>query len=145
MPKICTQEDCDNNVWGKGYCKYHQHLRTDKKARKPLIPKKTIKPISAKKKESLKGRSEMDVFLEIWDKRPHTSELSGEQLLPKGHAKWHWQFLHVLPKGTFPELRLESDNVLLGLPEEHDHQDRYDVFRKKKIELLKMVYDLNKI
>ena len=145
MPKICNKEDCDNNVWGKGYCKYHQHLRTNKKARKPIIPKTRIKPISKKRKEALKGRSEMDVFLEIWEEREHKSELTGEPLLPKGHAKWHWQMLHILPKSRFPELRLDKDNILLGLPEEHDHQDRYEVFRKKKVELLKLVYELNKI
>lgn len=145
MPKICNKEDCGNNVWGKSYCKHHQHLRTDNKARKPIIPKTRIKPISNKRKEALKGRSEMDVFLEIWDEREHISELTGKPLLPKGDAKWHFQFLHILPKSRFPELRLDKDNILLGLPEEHDHQDRYEVFRKKKVELLKLVYELNKI
>lgn len=39
MPKICNVEDCTYPVWGKGYCKSHQHLRTDKN--KPKKPKVT--------------------------------------------------------------------------------------------------------
>jgi hypothetical protein len=46
MPKICSSEGCYNNVWGKGYCKFHQYLRTDKK-------KKTINPISDKRLNEL--------------------------------------------------------------------------------------------
>lgn len=46
MAKLCDAEGCYNNRWGKGYCTYHQHLRTDKK-------EKAISPISEKKAEEL--------------------------------------------------------------------------------------------
>lgn len=36
MPKICKAESCSYSVYGGGYCQYHQHLRTDGKAPKPL-------------------------------------------------------------------------------------------------------------
>jgi len=83
---------------------------------------------------------ELQLFLEIWSEREHISELSGKPLLNIGHSKWHWQFLHVLPKGRFKSLRLDKRNILLALPEEHDHQDRYEVFVKRKEELLLEIY-----
>ena len=35
MPKVCKKEDCNYNVFGKGYCRYHQYLREDKKKSTP--------------------------------------------------------------------------------------------------------------
>ena len=32
MPKQCNKEGCNNPVFSHGYCKLHQHKRTDKKA-----------------------------------------------------------------------------------------------------------------
>jgi len=51
MPKICNEEGCENNVWGKGYCKWHQHRRTDKKV--GFKKSKAIQPISKKRLEEL--------------------------------------------------------------------------------------------
>lgn len=39
--KICNVDDCNNFVFGKGYCKNHQYLRTD--------IKKTINKVSPKR------------------------------------------------------------------------------------------------
>jgi len=47
MPKTCTAANCTRPVWGKGYCRNHQYLRTDKK-------QKPIKPFSAKRTETNK-------------------------------------------------------------------------------------------
>jgi hypothetical protein len=47
MPKKCSVEECDQLVWGMGYCKRHQYLRTDKK-------QKPIAPYSSKRKEENK-------------------------------------------------------------------------------------------
>ena len=47
MPKLCDAESCYNPRWGKGYCKYHQHLRTDKKP-------KAIRPIAIAREEDYK-------------------------------------------------------------------------------------------
>jgi len=35
MPKKCLHKDCNYNVFGGGYCKFHQYLREDKQ-HKPL-------------------------------------------------------------------------------------------------------------
>lgn len=80
-------------------------------------------------------------YLEIWNERDHVSELSGKALLPINHAQWHWQFLHVLNKGRFPSMKYNKRNILLALPEEHEHQDRFSKFEERKIELLKEIYD----
>lgn len=101
-----------------------------------------IRKISKKRAARLRGRSEIDVFNEIWDERPHVSELSGKNL-PYGQnnkSMWVRQFLHVLPKGKFPSLRLDKRNILLGTPDEHDHQDRFEVFEQRKQELLLEIY-----
>lgn len=53
MPKQCQAEGCEYNVWGKGFCLYHQNLRLDKKksSKKKAL---RIKPISDKQAERLK-------------------------------------------------------------------------------------------
>jgi len=52
MPKPCNSDDCDNPRWGKGFCKYHQHLREGKKDSK-FANRKSIKPISDKRAKEL--------------------------------------------------------------------------------------------
>jgi len=44
MPKTCNKEGCTRNIFGGGYCSFHQYLRTDKK-------QKQLKPFSAKRVE----------------------------------------------------------------------------------------------
>lgn len=44
MSKLCKENGCTHFVWGKGYCKSHQYLRTDKKPNK-------ISAYSTKRKE----------------------------------------------------------------------------------------------
>lgn len=76
---------------------------------------------------------QIDVFNEIWDERPHMSEVSGQSLLPKGHPQWHWQFMHLLPKGSYSRFKFDKRNIRLALPEEHrvfdnDRGKIYDKF-----------------
>jgi len=86
-------------------------------------------------------KTQKEMFEYIWRTRPHYSQLTGQPLLPKDHPKWHWQFLHVLPKGKFKKFALESDNILLGLPYEHEHQNDYKTFNDKYEELHKRYYE----
>lgn len=51
MAKTCLCEDCNNPRFSKGYCKYHQWMRTDKKS--PSVKKKSIAPISDGRLEEL--------------------------------------------------------------------------------------------
>lgn len=62
----------------------------------------------------------MDVFLEIWAERPHVSFLSGSKLDEYENTENFVKlFSHVLPKGRYPELRLQKDNIVLLRPYEH--------------------------
>lgn len=88
----------------------------------------------------MKFKNQKHMFDWIWDNRPHISELSGDYLLPKGHYKWHWQFMHILGKQAYPAYKLNPNNIILGLPREHEKQEEFEVFREKHDELRKQYY-----
>lgn len=81
------------------------------------------------------------MFLEIWEDRPHLSEVSGKPLHPVGHWQWHWQFAHVLGKGSYPKYKLNPENIMLMLPEEHEKQESYQLFNEKRIKLKKEYHE----
>ena len=87
-----------------------------------------------------KYKNQTEMFNDIWETREHKSELTGKPLFNKNHYKWHWQFLHVLPKGTYPKYKLNPDNILLALPDEHGNQETYKIFQQKKAELQREYY-----
>jgi hypothetical protein len=134
MAKVCQKDGCNYNVFGGSFCRLHQYLRTDKKKNHKLVEGTLVKQ-----------RSEIDVFKEIWDERPHISELSGLPLPygPNNMQNWVKQFLHVINKGRSNDLRLVKRNIMLGTPEEHEHQDQYEAFRQRKIEMLREMYVKN--
>lgn len=87
---------------------------------------------------SFKNQAEM--FQWIWNNRPRVSEISGVPLLPEGHFQWHHQFAHVLSKGSYPQWKLNPHNIMLLLPKEHEHQERYPQFMEKKDHLKREYY-----
>ena len=103
----------------------------------------TFKKVAKKKKveTSRLFKNKKELFNYIWETRPHVSELTGKPLLPKGHMKWHWQFLHVLNILRYKKWEFNPDNILLALPSEHDHQDQYEVFKNKQEILTKEYYE----
>jgi hypothetical protein len=92
---------------------------------------------------TFKNQSEM--FKWIWENRPHVSQISGKLLLPENHPMWHWQFAHVLPKGAYPSYKLNSENIMLMLPSEHEKQESFEKFKEKKQELKEQYYRQNRI
>jgi hypothetical protein len=109
MPKKCKSGNCQNPVWGGGYCRNHQHSRADKKP----------KLLGARKKTG-----ELQVFMEIWAERPHFSELSGRPLEQYASTAFFASlFAHILNKGMYPKFRLNKDNIVLLHPEEHNLLD----------------------
>lgn len=50
MAKTCNKDGCDYPVFGKGFCKSHQYLRTDKKKKNVTKKRTYINPISKKRK-----------------------------------------------------------------------------------------------
>jgi hypothetical protein len=65
-------------------------------------------------------KSQVELFNYVWDTRPHVSEISGRKLTAeRGSVLWLCYFMHILPKGKFPKMKLNPDNILLGHNEEH--------------------------
>lgn len=59
--------------------------------------------------------NQIELFQSIWATRPHVSFISGEPIRNFDH----WCFAHVLPKGTYPDLKFSADNIVLLTREEH--------------------------
>ena len=98
MAKTCQKDACNNPVFSKGYCKFHQYLRKD------------TKNYQYKRKPT----GEKALFEEIWDERPRVSFLSGKELDFSVSI-----FAHVLNKKDFPKYRLYKKNIILLTPDEH--------------------------
>lgn len=119
----------------KDYCFRH-------KPRKPL-PKsggglsKSVKKPTDKRNFS----DQVAFFLQIWSKRPHKSEISGQSL---GREPLSIFFHHILPKEKYPEACLDEENIILLTLEEHDNVER-DMYKYPEInrrrELLKVKYE----
>ena len=80
-------------------------------------------------------QSQKQLFEFVWATRDHVSEVSGKPLLPRHDYRWHWQFAHILSKGAYPAFKLDPDNIMLMLPEEHTIQERFQIFKDKQIDL----------
>jgi hypothetical protein len=59
---------------------------------------------------------EKEFFLTIWQEREHYSEISNQYL---GEEPLAFFFSHLLPKSTFPEARLDKDNIVFMTLLEH--------------------------
>lgn len=88
----------------------------------------------------MKFENQREMFLYIWENREHVSQISGKQLLNINNPQWHWQFLHVLPKGTYPKYKLNPDNIILGTVSEHENQEHFKFFREKQLKLTQEYY-----
>ena len=88
----------------------------------------------------MKFKTLTQLYNHIWETRPHISELSDRPLLHKGHFKWRWQFLHILPHGSYPSYKYKEENIMLGLPEEHEKQETFPKFIERRDELRRQYY-----
>jgi hypothetical protein len=119
---------CGKNCEGE-YCFQHK-------------PRKKLQA-SVKKQEEVQKTTEMqEFFLQIWKKKPHKSEVSGESL---GSEALSIFFHHVLPKEKYSQARFDEENIILLTWEEHDQVER-DITRyeevNKRREQLKKKYDI---
>lgn len=142
-----TKHQCKFDGCEKTFVKYNsldkycpRHRFEVKKANK-VQQTANKQPKKGKKIICRKPTGELKVFLEIWRERKKVSELSGKKLLYLGHPQWIFQFLHVLPKGKFPSMRLEKENIMLALPDEHSRQDTFTAFTERKEKLLNKIYN----
>jgi hypothetical protein len=59
----------------------------------------------------------LSVFMDIWSKRKHYSEVTGRWL---GNEALTVFFHHILPKSKFPEAAFDEDNIILLTFDEHN-------------------------
>lgn len=87
-----------------------------------------------------------DFFFNIWKKRPHKSEISGEFLSSDfdGFPSTAY-FHHILPKNKYKFAEFDEENIVLLSIIEHDNVEmdmyKYEEINKKR-ELLKLKYNL---
>jgi len=115
--KQCNQPECTNNVFSNHYCKFHQHLRTDDKAVKlRTAASTTIHSSRSSIKAKFKAPTgELPMFKELWEERPHISELSGDKLWIFDINNYH----HLLNKGAYGNFRLFKPNIIMLTRAEH--------------------------
>jgi hypothetical protein len=125
---------CNNNCEGE-YCFQHKPRTQLQRGNKPSL--------TAKKKVS-DGKSHQmrEMFLDVWKKRKHHSEVSGVYL---GKEPMSTYFHHILPKEKYPEACLDEENIILLTLEEHSNVEndmyKYEEVNKRR-EQLKLKYNL---
>lgn len=83
-----------------------------------------------------------NMFMDVWKKRPHVSEVSGDRLYePVSTAYFH----HILPKSKYPEAQMDEENIILMTLNEHANVEgdiyRYEEVNKRR-EKLKLKYNI---
>ena len=89
-----------------------------------------IKPSLTTKKVVSDGYiQQREMFLDIWKKRAHKSEISGTYL---GKEPMSTYFHHILPKEKYPEACLDEENIILLTLEEHSNVEN-DMYRYEEV------------
>lgn len=113
------------------------------KPRKPLTKMSSFLSRKLDKNDDVtRNISELrDLFLHIWRKRQHKSEVSGDYL---GKEPLSVFFHHILPKEKYPGAKLDEDNIILLTLDEHTNVEtniyKYEEVNKRR-ELLKNKYE----
>ena len=113
------------------------------KARKPLSSGKglsskmsVISSIKAKNVHNDGHNQQKDMFMNIWKKKRHYSEVSGVYL---GKEPMSTYFHHILPKEKYPEACLDEENIILLTLEEHSNVEndmyKYEEINKRRKQL----------
>jgi len=94
------------------------------------------------KEPAIQQISEMqEFFLQIWSKRKHYSQVSGDYL---GKEPLSIFFHHILPKEKYPEASLDEENIILLTLDEHTNIEnnmyRYEEVNHRR-DLLKLKYE----
>lgn len=132
---MATCKTCGKKCDGE-YCFQH-------KPRKPLALTKGFKVKVPEKHPITEMNPMKDMFLLIWKKRPHKSEVSGTSL---GYEALSTYFHHILPKEKYPQAALDEENIILLTLNEHD-QVESDMYRFEEVnqrrEQLKKKYEIH--
>jgi hypothetical protein len=114
------------------------------KSRKPLSSGKglsskmsVISSIKAKNVHNDGHNQQRDMFMNIWKKKRHYSEVSNTYL---GSEPMSTYFHHILPKEKYPDACLDEENIILLTLEEHSNVEndmyRYEEVNKRRNYLL---------
>lgn len=119
------------------YCFQH-------KPRKPLAKTKGLSKV-AKDVSFDRNISDMNAFfLQVWAKRKHYSEVSGDYL---GKEPLTIFFHHILPKEKFPQAKYDDDNIILLTFDEHNNVEN-NIYKYEEVNgrrnHLKIKYEGNK-
>lgn len=104
------------------YCFQHKPRTQLQRGNKPSLTTK-------KKVSDGKSHQMREMFLEIWKKRKHYSEVSGTYL---GSEPMSTYFHHILPKEKYPEACLDEENIILLTLEEHSNVES-DIYRYEEV------------
>ena len=123
----CTHPNCYRKANSKGFCPRHrpQPIKGDRTVKAVLT---NLKKQAIQRKRKVTGEGEL--FKEIAQERPHICFVTGTPIL---HIT-HWNFLHVVSKGSNPALRLLKENIVLGQRWVHDIYDNGDRAKLEKYE-----------
>jgi hypothetical protein len=117
---------CGKNCEGE-YCFIHK----PRKGFKAVVKEPIIRQISEMQ----------EVFLHIWSKRKHVSEVSSDYL---GREPLHIFFHHILPKEKYPHAKLDEENIILLTLDEHTNVEndmyKYEEVNKRR-DYLKIKYE----
>ena len=138
--RTCSVDNCNYSVFGtdkktgKGYCKFHQSKRTDKKA-----TVRTFKPIAKRSKKTPFHKigwgfiSQVDLFQKLWNSSAkHVCPYTGEILDYIPMDRRICCFAHVLPKGRYPLFKLNPENIRIVFPDFHHAVDQGTSEDRKK-------------
>lgn len=74
-----------------------------------------------------------ELFLEIWMKKPHVSEISGKKIYGEPKSIY---FHHILPKSIYPLAALDEENIIILTFEEHqkveNNPNLYSIINEKR-------------
>jgi len=110
--KKCALDGCNNPSFGK-FCKYHT-LKKPLKSGGKLSPRKKSKEEIEENKQAIERMWNM--FLEIWEERPHYCEETGLYL---GQVPLSTMMHHILAKSKYPQYKYEKWNIALLHPDVH--------------------------
>ena len=137
---IC--KTCGKNADSE-YCFAHKSRKPLPSSGRGLTSKKMINSSNKAPQSNNDGyKLQIDMFLSIWKKRPHKSEVSGKYL---GQEALSTYFHHILPKSKYPEACFDEENIVVLSFVEHQQVEmdcfRYELINEKRKQL-KIKYNI---
>ena len=120
--KICIECKKEKKIWARKMCQRCDYLTKSKipKTDKHKVKKKPLFSLEEGTQDKDTNKpSQYNMFLDIYNKSNKVSQISGKQLVEPEHKMFTWQFEHILPKGTYPDLKYNKDNIMLMTWQEH--------------------------